>query len=130
LRPVNLAATAAVGNGVSAQITSLEAIHGTGIGPGNISGPALRVTVVVHNGTAAPVSLDGVSVEMTSGDDLQPAPPLDDPSQRPLAGMVGPGKAEQGAYVFRISEDRRSSVTVTVGYQAGAPIMVFTGAAG
>jgi hypothetical protein len=120
---------AAAGDGVTASITSLEAIQGTGTGRGNVAGPALRVHVQITNGTVAPVSLDGVTVTMATGAELMPASPLDDPSQAPFAGTVGPGDRAEGDYVFSVEEEARTSVTLSVGYQAGAPIMVFTGPA-
>lgn len=126
---VALDAAAEVGDGVSASLVSLDAIEGTATGPGNIAGPALRITVRIENGTDEPVSLGGVVVDLASGRDLVPASPLDDPSAAPFAGTVAPGEHADGVYVFTIPEEDRGSVTVSVGYQAGAPLMVFTGSA-
>ena len=127
---VALDAAAEAGDGVSASLVSLDAIEGTATGPGNIAGPALRITVRIQNGTGAPVSLDGVVVDLASGPDLVPASPLTDPSAAPFAGTVAPDEHADGVYVFTIPEADRESVTVSVGYQAGAPLMVFTGSAG
>jgi hypothetical protein len=121
---------AAVGNGITAEVVSLDAITGTGTGPGNVAGPALRVTVQISNGTAAPVSLDEVVVDLTYGADLTPASPLDDPSTAPFTGTVEPQGNREGVYVFTVPEDQRDAVTVSVGYQAGAPFLVFSGSAG
>jgi hypothetical protein len=126
---VALDAAAEAGDGVSASLVSLDAIEGTATGPGNIAGPALRITVRIENGTDEPVSLGGVVVDLASGRDLVPASPLDDPSAAPFAGTVAPGEHADGVYVFTIPEEDRGSVTVSVGYQAGAPFMVFTGSA-
>lgn len=126
---VALDEAAEVGDGVSASLVSLDAIEGTATGPGNIAGPALRITVRIENGTDEPVSLGGVVVDLASGRDLVPASPLDDPSAAPFAGTVAPGEHADGVYVFTIPEEDRGSVTVSVGYQAGAPFMVFTGSA-
>ena len=126
---VALDEAAEVGDGVSASLVSLDAIQGTATGPGNIAGPALRITVRIENGTDGPVSLDGVVVDLASGPDLVPASPLGDPSAAPFAGTVAPGGHADGVYVFTIPEEDRGSVTVSVGYQAGAPLMVFTGSA-
>ncbi len=129
-RPADaLDAAAEAGDGVSASLVSLDAIEGTATGPGNIAGPALRITVRIENGTDEPVSLGGVVVDLASGRDLVPASPLDDPSAAPFAGTVAPGEHADGVYVFTIPEEDRGSVTVSVGYQAGAPFMVFTGSA-
>jgi hypothetical protein len=127
LSPVALDESAAVGDGMTAEVVSLEAIDATGVGPGNISGPALRVTVALTNGTAAPVSLGGVDVELASGPDLAPAPSVNDASASPFTGSVAAGNTATGVYVFSIAVGDRSDVTVSVGYQAGAPILVFTG---
>jgi len=127
LLEVPLEGQAEVGNGIVATLPGIEAIQGTGVGRGNIAGPALRVTVRIVNGTAGPVSLDGVAVTMAYGSETTPASPLDDPSQRPFAGMLAPGESAEGVYVFQVPSDGRSSVTIEVGYQAGAPLLVFSG---
>ena len=130
LPAVPLDETAAVGNGVTAVVESLDAIEGTAQGPGNVAGPALRATVRITNGTADPVSLDAVAVDLATGTDRTPASPLDDPSEVPFAGTVAPGDSAQGVYVFTVPADARAVVTVSVGYQAGAPFLTFTGSAG
>lgn len=129
LAPVGFEEQAAVGNGITAEVVSMEAIEGTAQGPGNIAGPALRVTVRITNGTADPVSLDGVAVDLAHGTELVPASPLDDPSEAPFAGTVQPSGSAVGVYVFTVPADDRELVSLSVGYQAGAPFLVFTGAA-
>lgn len=126
--PVPLNSPASQSNGIVAALPKIESIQGTGVGPGNVSGPAVRVTVQIQNGTGAPVALGGVGVNLYYGADNTPAPPLDDPSARPFDGMLDPGKAATGVYVFSLPEDQRGKVTVEVGYQAGAPLLLFTGA--
>ncbi|MFW3170539.1 hypothetical protein [Geodermatophilus sp. CPCC 206100] len=129
LPEVALDEPAAVGNGVVARIADLEAIDGTAVGPGNIAGPALRVTVRIENGTEEAVSLGGVAVNVSHGPDRTPASPLDDESQRAFDAMVQPGESADGVYVFSVPSDARDQVTVEVGYQAGAPLLLFTGTA-
>ena len=127
LTPVGFDQPAAVGNGITAEVVSLEAVEGTGQGPGNIAGPALRVTVRILNGTTGPVSLDGVAVDLTYGEEQVPASPIGDPSSAPFAGSLQPSESREGVYVFTVPADDRELVTLSVGYQAGAPFMVFTG---
>jgi hypothetical protein len=129
LPAVPLDAEAAVGNGITASLVSLEAVTGSASGPGNIAGPALRVKVRLTNGTSAPVDAALVSVDLTHGDDQVPASPLDDPSRVPFSGTLKPGATAEGTYVFTVPANDRDVVTVSVGYQAGAPFMVFTGSA-
>jgi hypothetical protein len=68
---------------------------------------------------------------MYYGADKTPASPLDDPSQRPFGiDMVAPGASADGVYVFTVPEGQRDLVTVEVGYQAGAPLLLFSGPVG
>jgi hypothetical protein len=127
LPEVALDAPAAVGNGVVASLPSIEAIQGTATGPGNVNGPALRVTVRIENGTAEPISLDGVATNMYYGADRTPASPLDDPSRRPFAGTVAAGETAEAVYVLTVPSDVRNDITVEVGYEAGAPLLLFHG---
>lgn len=130
LPEVPIDAPAAVGNGIIATIASVEPIDGTAVGPGNIAGPALRLTVRIENGTGEAVSLDGVAVNLFYGAERIPASPLDDPSRARFTGMVAPGASGEGVYVFSLPTDVRDRVTVEVGYQAGAPLLQFTGSVG
>lgn len=125
--PVALDAPAQVGD-VTVSLTGIEAIQGTASGPGDVAGPALRVTVRLGNGTADPLDLLSVSVGMTYGAAATPASPLGDPSAGGFAGALTPGGSATGVYVFRVPADARDAVTVSVGYQPGAPYAVFAGA--
>jgi hypothetical protein len=127
LAPVPLDGTADTGDGVTATLPSIEAIQGTANGPGNIAGPALRVTVRIQNGTGEPISVEGVAVNVYLGAELAPASPLDDPSQQAFTGLVQPGESADGVYVFTVPTDRRDAVTVEVGYAPGVPFMRWTG---
>jgi hypothetical protein len=122
-------APAAGGDGVRAEVVSLEAVDGSGTGPGNVAGPALRVTVRLTGGAAGPVALDLVGVTLTHGADQIPASPLDDPSADPFGGSLEPGATAEGTYVFSVPEGDRDLVTLSVGYRADASSLVFAGAA-
>jgi hypothetical protein len=130
LPEVALTAPAAAGNGVVATLPRIEAIEGEATGPGNVNGPALRVTVRIENGTGQPIALDGVATNLYYGADRTPAAPLDDASVQPFAGTLAAGSSAQAVYVFTVPTDVRDSVTVEVGYEAGAPLLLFTGPAG
>jgi hypothetical protein len=128
LAPVPLAATASVGNGVVASLPSIRGIQAKATGPGNVAGPAVQVTVRIQNGTAAPIGLGGVAVNVYYGVDRTPAATVDDPSAKTFAGTLAAGASADGTYVFSVPADARQDVTVEVGYQAGAPLLQFTGA--
>ncbi|MGY1751796.1 hypothetical protein [Blastococcus sp. SYSU D01042] len=127
LPAVALDAPAATGDGVTGSLVSITAIDGSGVGRGNVAGPALRVTVRLTNGTDEAVPLEGVAVELTHGTDAVPASPLDDPSASPFGGTLDAGATAEAVYVFSVPADDRRDVSVAVGYRPGAPFMVFRG---
>ncbi|MCA0144564.1 hypothetical protein [Blastococcus sp. LR1] len=130
LAPVAFDQEAVGADGVTARVVSLDGVRGTAEGAGNIAGPALRATVRLTNGTGAPVDLGLVSVTMSSGADATPASPLDDPTRVPFGGTLAPGGTAEGVYFFSVPTGERDLVTLTVGYRAGTPFLVFSGAAG
>ena len=125
-----LDATADAGDGVTATLPPIEAIDGTAVGPGNVAGPALRVTVRIQNGTGEPVSLDGVAVNLYFGADLTPASPLDDPSRRRSPAGRSRGTPPTASTSSRCPPTQRDAVTVEVGHAPGAPFMRWTGPVG
>jgi hypothetical protein len=129
LKAVSLNAPSQVGDGVVVAVPAIESVNASGQGPGNVAGPALRVTVRITNGTRAAVALGGVAVNLSYGKDATPASPVDDPSQRPFSGRVAPGGHVDAVYVFSVPAGDRDTVTIDVGYKPGAPRALFTGRA-
>lgn len=125
LDPVALTDTADV-DGVAITIDSVESITLEAKTPGDVSGPALAVTVSVKNGTDKPIDVATAVVVLTQGDATAATPSSLDPAS-PLTGKVEPGKSTQGVYVFEVPADVVNPVTVTVNYAAGAAVAVFTG---
>jgi hypothetical protein len=127
LPAVGLDATADAGDGVSARLVSIDAFQGEAGGPGQVAGPALRVTVRILNGSGADISLDGVAVNLAYGADNTPGSPIQDTSVSPFSGSLPAGDEAEAVYAFSVPEDSRDVVTVEVGYQPGAPLMIFSG---
>jgi cytoskeletal protein RodZ len=123
---VGLQDQADTGDGVTARLTDVSVVQATAQGPGSVSGRALRVTVELTNGTSGPVSFSGVDVNADTGEDHVPAPPVVDGETEGVGGTAAAGAAVSGTYLFSLPDDE-NTVTVLVGYQAGAPLMVFTG---
>jgi hypothetical protein len=113
---------------VTLSVVRIEEIDGQATGPGDVAGPALRITLRLVNDGDAEVSLAGAAVNAYHGAELTPAPQLNDPSTSYFAGDLAPGEAAEAVYVFRVPPDQRDRVTVEVGYRPGAPLAVFTGA--
>jgi hypothetical protein len=113
---------------VTATLPEIEEITGQATGPGDVAGPALRVTVRIQNGTQEAIALDEVSVNAYYRADLTPAPPLNDPSALAFFGPLPAGEAAEAVYVFRVPPEQRGQVTLEVGYRPGAPLAIFSGA--
>jgi hypothetical protein len=126
--PVALSSTATVAQGVDVSLASIEGTTADAVGPGEIAGPAVAVTVQVSNDTTESVPLDGYSVSLTDSDG-QVAIPTTGGSASPLAGELAPGQSATGVYVFTVAQDKRSSVSISVNDAREATTVVFTGSA-
>ncbi|MCZ2817748.1 hypothetical protein [Modestobacter sp. VKM Ac-2984] len=130
LAPVALDEAAVAADGVTVTLPAIAAIDAVGSGPGNVSGPALAITVRVANATAEPISLDGLQVNVAYSEQETAASPVNDPAAAPAQGVLAAGAAAEGRYVFTVPAGERDLVTVTVGYTAAAPLLVFQGPVG
>lgn len=114
------------GDQVTAALGGIVPFTATGAGIGEVSGPAVRVTVTITNGSSAAISLDAVTVNAYSGADATPAAPLSsDGSSAPFTGSLAPGATASGVYAFSIADGTSDSVVVTVSRGAGSPLVVF-----
>ncbi|HSR24780.1 MAG TPA: hypothetical protein VLW53_14590 [Candidatus Eisenbacteria bacterium] len=118
------------GGGVGVRLVGIEAVHGVAHGPGQIAGPALRLTLRISNDSAAPVPLTGLVVNVSYGPQHLPASILSGPGAAPFGASVKPGESESGTYVFAVPADGRGQVSVEVSYSAQEPTVVFRGSAG
>jgi len=128
LEPVPLDETAEFGDEVSAELVELAPVEVEGEVPGEISGPAIRVTVRLINGTSQPLSLDAVTVFLYTGAGLTPAPQIGDEEGVVFRGSLAPGGSAEGAYTFSVAEDQRDDVSVTVSHSPTSTVVVFNGA--
>lgn len=124
--PVGIDDVAPFGNAVSARIVSVASTQAEAHVPGERSGPGVLVTVEMTNGSAAPINLDNVTVDLTdangsSASRVTPTEPHD------LAGDLAPGQTTTGEYLFAMPVDQRGSVTVRVKYSADTPVVIFAG---
>ena len=125
--PVALDGTASFGTGVTARLTAVESVAGEASGPGEVAGPAVRVTVELHNGTNHALALNMVVVDVFAGSELAPGEPLSGPGVRWFDGTLEPGDDATGVYVFGVPADRRDQVHVRVSYDPLAPTVLFEG---
>lgn len=127
LEPVAPEAVVDTSRGAEISLARLEAVQGEANVGGEISGPAVRVSVEIRNESAEPMDLEYVVVNAYSGQDRTPAAPIMQPGGDPFSGSLDPGEAAEGVYLFSLEESAREDVTITVDHGAGEPIVVFQG---
>ena len=128
LPPVGLGQASTFANDTSVRLVSIKAVTAQAHMAGQISGPALAVTVQVTNSGSAPIALDTVSVNVYSGAAGTPAVRMQDHATQPLRGSLAAGKSLSATYVFSVPTADRSAVTVAVAYGAGGGTAIFSGA--
>jgi hypothetical protein len=128
-RPVALDETADFGTGLTVRLVDVEAVKGKAEGPGQIAGPALRVTLQARNESGKKVSLEGSVVDLSYGEGQTPGMRLRGPGTVEFPASVKSGGTAKGAYVFAVPEDQRYLIKVSMSYVASEPTVVFMGAA-
>lgn len=128
-KPVGLDARAQFGTGVTAQISSIEPVEGQARGPGEISGPALRLTITIVNDSGEQIPLPEAAVGVMYGKQRTPAIALSEPGVDPFPIELNSGSTADGRYVFAVPPAARGGIRVTVAYSAEVPTAVFEGAA-
>jgi len=128
LPPVAPDETAEGTDGVTAQLRKIEYVTGKAVAAGEISGPAVRLTVRLTNDTDEPLDLSYVAVNAYVGPDRAPASTFVRPGAKPFGGVLEPGESGAGVVLFAISEEQSDDVTVTVDYGADVPALAFQGA--
>lgn len=125
--PVGIDEVAQFGNDVEGRIVSAQRVEGVGQGVGERSGPALKIDFELTNGSAEPISLDYIVVNLYGADGAPGSLLASDPSSKPMSGSLEPGNSAQGTVVIRLPDPTASSATITISYGAEAPTVVFSG---
>jgi len=112
--------------GITVAIDEVESISVAAATPGEVSGPAVRVTVRVTNDSNGPVNLDSAVVNLTAADGAYGVGTTAGEPQ-PLTGDVAPGATVIATYVFMLDPAAGRDVSVSVNYGAGEPLAIFTG---
>lgn len=126
---VDLKSKKTVKGGVSATITEMAAVQGIAEGIGEVAGPALRFKVTVLNDTAEALALDGAVVDVSYGDDEQPASQLSGPDPAAFPASVAPGESGVGVFIFAVPLEARDKVRIHFNLEAETPIATFAGTA-
>lgn len=127
LEPVAPEVVVDTSRGAVISLKRIEAVQGQAAVGGEISGPAIRVTVAVRNEGDRPMDLEYVVVNAYSGKDRTPTAPIMQPGGDPFTGSLDAGASAEGVYLFSLEESARQDVTITVDHRAGEPVVVFEG---
>jgi len=126
--PVPLSKTADFGTGLTVKVSDIDSVKGIAKLPGEIAGPALKLTVVADNSSKAAIDLGSVVVFVSYSEKHTPAIKLSK-GTRPLEGKLRPETQRDGTYVFSVPRDDRDLVRIEVSYSGKAPTVSFEGAA-
>jgi hypothetical protein len=112
---VPLDATASFDGDVTASIVGSDEITTTAIGPGEIAGAGIALTVEISNQSDTAINLDSVFVTVL-GSDKSPALPTSGDPAAPFTGELSPGGTARGVYTYTISPNLTDPVSVAVSY--------------
>jgi hypothetical protein len=112
--------------GVGVEVVEITGITVEAETPGEVAGPAVAATIRFENESGEPLDLSGAMVSLVDAAGNVAVPTTSSPAA-PAFGTFDDGEAAEGTYVFRIPEDTRHEITLTVDYTAGAPVVVFHG---
>lgn len=126
LAPVPLKKPAHVGAGVTEHIVSIKSIHAAAQGPGEVSGPALKIVIQVSNDTNSPIDLSTALMTVSDAEGT-PGVEMSLNGSAPLRGELPANGHVQGTYVFTLPPTHRDPVTVNFSYSSAAPVTLFTG---
>jgi hypothetical protein len=111
---------------VEVKLVSIKSRKVKAVGPGEVGGSALVVTVRITNGTRDDLEVDGTYVTVIDSKGNTGIGLTNDPSS-PLIEPILPGKSETGVYVFRVPTKARSNIRVFVTYSPDHETAVFVG---
>jgi hypothetical protein len=126
--PIPLDGTAGFGTGLTVQISDIDSVKGVATAPGEIAGPALKISVVADNSSKKAIDLRSVVVFVTYSKKQTPAIKLS-AGTRPLEGRLPADARRKGTYVFNVPRDERDLIRVEVSYSGKAPTVSFEGPA-
>ena len=114
--------------GVTASVKSVEAVKGEARGPGEIAGPALRITISLKNASDKPIRTELGLINVYYGKARTPAGTLSGPGVVPFPVDIAAGDCGTGTSVFSVPSAARSDIEVEFSYSTDAPVVIFRGA--
>ncbi|WP_460810102.1 DUF3712 domain-containing protein [Microlunatus endophyticus] len=123
---VPLTGSAKFENGVKVNVTTVRAVTAKPVGPGEVGGPALALTVRIKNGSTSSLDLSTVTINL-DGSKGSPGILATGSPYAPLDGSLAAGDSAKGTYVFTIAKADRKPITIQVQYGNGQTVLQFSG---
>ena len=112
---------------MSVRVSNIQQVDGEAQGPGEVAGPALRVSIEVQNSTDNEISMELALANLYYGTDRTPASALSGPGVRPFPETIESDKAATAQYVFGVPKQSRNPLAVEFSYTVEAPTVIFEG---
>jgi hypothetical protein len=112
---------------VDLRIAQVETITAKGHIPGEVSGPALRITVEVENRSQKSVPLNTAVANFYYGKDRTPASPMIMSGSRAFPAKVAAGSSASGVYVFTVPKAERGRILLEVNLDNALRTVEFNG---
>lgn len=112
---------------VEVELVRVEQVEGEAIAPGEIAGPAIRLTIEVRNGSSEPIDAGLIAVNAYFGEERSPGNPLMQPGGSPFGGSVAAGDTARGVYLFESGTADLADTLVGVDVLPGEPTFTFRG---
>lgn len=124
--PVQISQKATVVPGVQTSLT-VKGITATATLPGDVSGPAIQVTVTVVNNGKTAIDTSMMLVTALDAQGVSGVPFTGPPTKR-IVSSIAPGKSATGVYALSLPTNGRSKVTVEVSVNPNLATASFVGA--
>ena len=125
--PVDVKKTS-VADSVRVDLTGFTSVKSKASGLGEISAPAVRLSIRLTNTGTKNLDLTSVVVNAYYGSAGTPGIQINgDPASKPFTGSLKPGAKATAVFVFNMPVSKRGDATITVSPSPTLPIAVFAG---
>ena len=123
---VRLGAVAEPVRDVKVSVSGVSEIEAKAQGPGEVSGPAVAVSILIENGTGQELSMALLNVNLEDSKGLPGSGMIAEPADW-VEGSIPAGGRATGVYVFAVPKANRAPIRVSVSIDPALPTSVFTG---